>query len=154
MRYILLTLFFMVLALDGVAQENDKQLAQHYFSSEEFDKARIYYERLYDEDHSKFYFNRLLLCIQEVGSDKEIEKLLKRQVSYNRGNQEYQIQLAKHYETIGNLTKANKIYENLISKLQPRSGDIIALFNAFKSQGKSDLAFQALKKALKTDSRP
>jgi hypothetical protein len=44
----------MVLALDGVAQENDKQLAQHYFSSEEFDKARIYYERLYDEDHSKF----------------------------------------------------------------------------------------------------
>ena len=146
MRYILLTLFFMVLALDGVAQENDKQLAQHYFSSEEFDKARIYYERLYDEDHSKFYFNRLLLCMQEVGSDKEIEKLLKRQVSYNRGNQEYQIQLAKHYETIGNLTKANKIYENLISKLQPRSGDITALFNTFKSQGKSDLAFQALQK--------
>ena len=146
MRYILLTLFFMVLALDGVAQENDKQLAQHYFSSEEFDKARIYYERLYDEDHSKFYFNRLLLCMQEVGRDKEIEKLLKRQVSYNRGNQEYQIQLAKHYETIGNLTKANKIYENLISKLQPRSGDITALFNTFKSQGKSDLAFQALQK--------
>ena len=30
--------------------------------------------------------------------------------------------------------------------MQPRSGDIIALFNAFKSQGKSDLAFQALQK--------
>ena len=145
-------LFAILLAFSpviGFTQNSDQQLAEHYFANEEYDKASDYYVRLYDEGHSKFMFNRLLTCLEFSGDMKAVEKLLKRQVSYYKGNQEYEIQLAKHYESNDNQAKADKIFENLITKMQPRSSDVINLYNAFKAQGKNDMAFRTLEKGRK-----
>jgi len=149
MKNILFAIIILISPLVGIAQGSDQQLAQHYFGNEEYDKAAVYYERLYDKEHSKFFFNRLLICTQESGDDKEVEKLLKRQISYFKTDQEYQIQLAKHYESTNQTTKSDKIYNNLIEKMQSRSRDVIALYNAFKAQGKNEMAFRTLEKGRK-----
>lgn len=144
-------LFLLMLLIYGVSfgQTTDQQLAQHYYDNGEYDKALTYYERLYEDDHSKYYFNRLLVCVRETGEDKDVEKLLKKQISYYKGDQEYEIQLAKHYESTGDQNKASKIYEDLIEDLNPNSRDVISLYNAFKAQGKNDLAFNTLEKGRK-----
>ncbi|MBL4862755.1 MAG: tetratricopeptide repeat protein [Crocinitomicaceae bacterium] len=147
-KYILL--FLIALSpLFGFTQETDQQLAQHYYSNGEYDKALIYYEKLYDRDNSKFYFNRLVDCLTETGDAKQVEKLLKRQVSRYRGEQEYEIRLAKFYEDSGETAKATKIYEGLIEKMRPSSRDVIGLYNAFKAQGKNEMAFKTLESGRK-----
>jgi tetratricopeptide (TPR) repeat protein len=144
---ILIVLFFVV--GHSFAQTSDQQLAQHYFDNGEFDKAYEYYERLYEMDRSKHYFNRLLICTEQTKDEKDVEKLLKRQVGFYPNDQEYEIQLAKHYETTDKQSKADKIYSELIDKLQSNSRSVITLYNAFKAQGKNDLAFQTLQRGRK-----
>jgi tetratricopeptide (TPR) repeat protein len=135
-----------ILFLSGLSfgQGTDHQLAEHYYTNEEYDKAVVYYRKLYDSNDNKFYFNRLVECLIETGEDKEAEKVLKRRVAKDRTDQETHIQLAKFYENRGSPEKAEKIYTNLIDNLRASSRSVITLFNAFKAQGKSDLAYQTL----------
>lgn len=149
MRKLLSILFIMFLALQSYGQGTDQQLAEHYYGKKEFDKALLYYDRLYNENPNNFYFNRLIECLTETDDLKEVEKLLKRKASQNKNDQEAQIQLAKFYEEHGEEGKSNKIYEDLIDDLQANSRSVIGLFNAFKAQGKNDLAFSTLEKGRK-----
>lgn len=131
------------------AQVTDQQLAQHYFDGGEYDKAYEYYERLYEMDRAKHYFNRLLICTEQTMEDKDVEKLLKKQLSFFPGDQEYEIQLAKHYEHTEKQSKADKIYESLIEDLRANSRAVINLYNAFKAQGKNEYALQTLERGRK-----
>ena len=80
---------------------SDQQLAQHYYSNGEFDKALIYYEKLYDQNPAKINFTRYVECLTETGDAKKAEKVFKKQISRDRDNQEYKILFAKFYEEQG-----------------------------------------------------
>lgn len=149
MARIIIFISICFLSVTGLAQDTDKQLAQHYYSSGEFDKAVVYYERLYNTDYSKFNFNRYLECLTEIGEDKKAEKTIKKAVNANKYDQYYSIYLAKFYEQGEQHTKANKIYENLIENLNPNSRNVIELYNSFKAQSKNDLAYKTLLKGRK-----
>jgi len=148
MKYI----FFFWIALFpifGFSQTTDQQLAQYYYSNEEYDKALGYYEKFYDKDVSKFNLDRYVDCLIQTGDDKSAEKTLKKAVDSKKENQEYSIALGSFYEERNEGEKAAKIYERLISELRPNSGRIIALYNAFKTKGKSDLSFETLEQGRK-----
>ena len=97
MRILLIFVFLSSMVL--YAQDSDQQLAEHYYESSEYDKALVYYEKLYGSQPTQFYFNRLVVCLTETGDTREVEKLLKKQVSENRYSLDPQIQLAKFYES-------------------------------------------------------
>ena len=80
--------------LVGSCQDTDQQLAQHYYNNGEFDKALIYYEKIYAKDNSKFNFKRYFECLTETGQDKQAEKLVKKEISRNKGDNEYGVLLA------------------------------------------------------------
>jgi len=149
MKKIILILVLILGPLMSIGQTTDQQLAQHYYGKGEFDKALIYYERLYENDQSKFTFTRYLECLTETGDDKTAEKLLKKAVNRNRYDNEYSILLAKFYEERGEVEEANTIYNDLIEDLTPSSRSIIALYNLFKSQSKPELAYKTLVKGRK-----
>lgn len=128
---------------------SDQQLAQHYYSNGEFDKALIYYEKLYDQNPAKINFTRYVECLTETGDAKKAEKVFKKQISRDRDNQEYKILFAKFYEEQGETGEATEIYRDLIDNLQPRASEIVTLYNAFKAQNKSDLSFETLEKGRK-----
>lgn len=145
MKYILAIFLSLFLSVQLFAQGSDQQLAEHYYGKQEYDKALTYYRKLYEANDNKYYFNRLLECLTEVGEDKEVEKLLKKQAR-NKSDQEAQIQLAKFYESKGEYSKSDAIYAELIENMRASSRDVIGLYNAFKAQGKSDMAFKTLEK--------
>ena len=145
----LIIIALLIFPFFGLSQGTDQQLAQHYYNNGEFDKALVYYERLYEGDHSKFNLKRYYECLAETGDDKTAEKLLKKSASKNRYDNEYAILLAKFYEERNQKPKADKIYNDLIEKMQPSSRNIIALYNLFKSQGKPEMSYRTLMKGRK-----
>ncbi len=149
MKKLLTTLVFCLSTVLIMAQGSDQQLADHYYGKGEFDKAVIYYERIYDRDPSKFIVKRFVDCLEQTGQFKEAEKLLRKEAAKHSTDLEYQILLAKHYEDHDKADKALKIYDGLIEDLMPSSRSVINLYNAFKSQGKNELAFQTLEKGRK-----
>ncbi|MEN9440685.1 MAG: hypothetical protein RLZ33_761 [Bacteroidota bacterium] len=129
--------------------DTDMQLAQHYYSSGDFDKAKIYYVKLYDKDPSKFNFLRYYDCLIQTNDKKEAEKILKKQSNANRFDLEYQVMLGQFYEENNESDKAQKLYSSLIEDLQADPNSIIPLYNAFKGKGRNDLALLTIEKGRK-----
>lgn len=129
--------------------DTDMQLAQHYYSSGDFDKAKIYYVKLYEKDPSKFNFLRYYDCLIQTNDKKEAEKVLKKQSNANRNDLEYQVMLGQFYEENNESDKAQKLYSSLIDDLEGDPNSIISLYNAFKGKGRNDLALQTIEKGRK-----
>lgn len=145
---LLLLLVFTSLGLKAQV-DTDMQLAQHYYSSGDFEKAKIYYVKLYDKDPSKFNFLRYYDCLIQTNDKKEAEKVLKKQSNANRNDLEYQVMLGQFYEENNDTDKAQKLYSSLIDDLQADPNSIISLFNAFKGKGRNDLALSTIEKGRK-----
>lgn len=143
----ILTIFVVFMLVGIHAQTStDKQLAEHYYSNKDFEKAQTYFEVLYKYDPSKYNFTRLLDCYIATNTDKEAEKLIKKQWNQNKNDLDYAVILGQFYEDHDEVSKANDIYDELISDLRAVPSSIISLFNAFKGKGKNDYAFKAISK--------
>lgn len=149
MKFLFGLLFIWISSFSFSQGETDQQLAQHYYSNGDFEKAKMYYFKIYDKDPSKFNFNRYFDCLNQTGDLKEAEKVLKKQSSANRYDIEYKVLLGQFYEDTKETDKAQKIYSDLIDNLEPDPASIISLFNAFKSKGRNDLAFSTIEKGRK-----
>jgi len=151
MKKYLLFFFAFQLSLFSFTQDGgtDQQLAQYYYDNGEYDKALVYYEKLFDQNPSKINFTRYTECLVQTGDSKKAEKTYKKFISRQREKQEYQIMFAKFYENQGETEQANDIYRELIDNLEARSSDVVRLYNAFKSQNKPDLSFETLEKGRK-----
>lgn len=150
MRYLLLIVFLLTISNTWSQGETDLQLAQYYYSNGDFEKAKMYYVKLYDKDPSKINFTRYYECLIQTGDRKEAEKVLKRHSAVNKYDLEYKVMLGQFYEDDGDTEKAQRIYTDLIDDLQANDANqIIALFNAFKSKGRNDLALTTLEKGRK-----
>ena len=148
MRLLIFIIIF-CLPIIGSCQDTDQQLAQHYYNNSEFDKALIYYEKIYSKDNSKFNFKRYFECLTETGEDKQAEKLLKKEMYRHRGDNEYGVLLADFYENRNQQAKADEIYDELIEDMPPSSKNVISLYNLFKAQGKTELSYMTLIKGRK-----
>lgn len=146
-RYIFL--IFIFIGAQSWGQTTDQQLAQHYYSSGEFDKALMYYEKMYANDDSKFNLTRYVECLEQTGDVKNAEKTLKKAVSKSSQDKELTILLASFYENHNEEGKANDIYSGLIDNLTASSRDIIDLYTLFKSKNKSDFGYLTLEKGRK-----
>lgn len=151
MKQYLLFFFAFQCALISFAQDggSDQQLAQHYYDNGEYDKALVYYDKLFDKNPSKINFTRYVECLVQTGEVKKAEKTFKKFISRQQHKQEYQILFAKFYEEQGHPEKANDIYRDLIDNLTASSSGVVRLYNAFKAQHKPDLAFETLQKGRK-----
>ncbi len=146
-RHLILCLILFCLSPSLYAQPGtDAQLANHYYNNGDYAKAKEYYEKLYKREPIKLYFERYYQCLIAESDWKMAEKILKQQVDYSNGEVEYSVMLAQFYEDRQEQSKADKIYKSLVDNLSPNPTAIINLFNAFKSKGKNDLAFQTITK--------
>lgn len=148
-KHFFLLFFVFCLSHQSSAQGNDVQLAEHYYSKGEYDKALDYYERLNTSSPSRFYFKRLVECLDKGGDPRGAEKLLRNELNSNKGDLDLQLLMATFYDSHDESDKAYRIYNDLISGLKPSSRDVIALFNAFKAAGKNDLSFKTLEQGRK-----
>lgn len=149
-----LSILFLIFTLGVSAQETDLQLAQYYFSNEEFEKALPYCQKVYQKDNSKFNFLRYYECLVKTSNEKDAEKLLKKQISAHKEDLDYPMLLAELYQSQSKLKESNKIYEDLIEEYAKSGFTVVDLYQHFKKRSLTDWAMKTLetgRKSLKKD---
>ena len=149
MRNLIIFTFLLRSFILSAQSETDIQLAQHYFTNGEFDKATSYYEKLYSSQSTKIYFTRYLECLVQIKDFKTAEKTIKKFISQNKNDMEIQVVLGEFYEDIDEPQKSAKVYEELLSVVSADPGEIINLFQLFVGKRKFDLAKKVLDKGKK-----
>ncbi len=144
-------LFFLLLVSSSsfCQTETDIQLAQYYYTNGDFEKATIYYEKIYANDPSKVIFTRYYECLMEIKDVKTAEKILKKQVALNKGDLDLRVTFAQFYEEIDELTKSRKIFEEILEEVNSNPGLTIQIYQAFVARGKFELAKACLDKGRK-----
>lgn len=144
-----LGLVFM-LTLNCFAQKNaDEQLAAQYYNNKEYDKAVIYYEKLFDKTKLPNYYARLLSCFIELEEYKNAEKLVKREIKKNPFQLEYLTDLGNLYKVSGQESKGKSTYENAIKILTPNNEQIMGLANGFLKYKEPEYAIATYQKGSK-----
>lgn len=140
--YILLVALFCYPLSQVFAQAtSDDKLAAFYYESGDFEKARLYYEKLYDEKPTSANYTGLFGSLMELEAYKDAEKLVKRhQKKYNSNI--FYIDLGAVYEAIGDQKSADKAYSDAIQTMSQSQGVVIRTANEFTRRNKNDLALQ------------
>ena len=141
---------FIVLALWAMpwtvnAQTTDEDLAKYYFDSGEYNKALLYYDKLYKENPSSDIYHNYFESLVKTEDYKSAEKLAKEQ--YKRTHNDlYNLDLGQVYEIQGDSAKADKLYENSINDLPASQALVMQLANKFIEQNKLHYALETYEK--------
>ncbi len=116
-------------------------MASYYLDSGEYEKAKLYYEKLYEKKPTSEYYKGLLLAYKELGEFKEAEKLIKKQGKRSNSNTIF-IDLGEVYEAQGEDDDAQKAYREAIDALPQSQGIVIRTANEFIRLNKLELALE------------
>jgi len=132
------------------AQRNtDQKLAIQYYNNQEYDKAVIYYEKLFNKSHKDSDYEKLLSCFVELEEYKNAEKLIKRQTKRFSYRLNFYVDLGVLYESNEQNSKAKQAYEKALKLLTPDHSQIMELANAFLKKQKNEYAVQTYLKGRK-----
>lgn len=123
----------------------DEQLAQQFLDRAEYDKAIIYYEKLYNKDPLSFY-TPYFKCLLGTRDFKKAEKIAKKQMKSAPEALQYYIDLAQVYKADSNFTKANEQYEKAIKELSGDVSQVLQLGKAFMTVKEYDYALETYRK--------
>lgn len=139
----ILTLVSVFATIVCIAQpETDEQLAAQYLQNKEFDKAGIYYEKLFSRKPSYLYYNSYLTCLTELKEYDKAEKVIKKQIRINTLTPQYGVDLGYLYALREEKAKAKSQFENLIKGITANKQYIIDLANAFLNRDFPEYALQ------------
>ena len=139
--------FFVAAATTLHAQQTKEQLAAHYYSQGEFAQAAELYEGLYEKTSNKFYYQMLLKSYMELGQTRDAERLVEKRMKANRRDIYLHVDLAEVYRKKGEEKKANKEYEEALSKITTDMQQTEALVRAFEGAGRYDMMLKSYQKA-------
>ena len=143
-KYLLLILFAVqIIPLYAQVGQSDGELAKQYFSTGDFEKAVVYFDKYYDQDPFNAYPS-FLKCLLTLKDYDKAEKLIKRQTKKFPNDLSVKVDLASMYETSGEKEKAKKIYSDLIKKLPADVNQVNMLANAFSQKQDFENAVQVL----------
>ena len=136
-------LFFFLLQLFPVvviAQvQTNVELATQYFSTGEYEKAVVFYEKFYDQDPVNAYPN-YLKCLLALKDYEKAEKVIRKHQKRFPADANARIDMAAIYEARNEPEKAVKVYEEAIKNLSPDINQINLLGNAFMQRQLYDFA--------------
>ena len=124
-------------------------MAIQYYNNQEYDKAVIYYEKLFNKSHTDNDYNKLLNCFVQLEEFKNAEKLIKRQTKRFAYRLNFYVDLGNLYETTEQQAKAKQAYEKALKLLMPDHAQIMELANAYLKHKKNDYTVQTYLKGRK-----
>jgi tetratricopeptide (TPR) repeat protein len=145
-------LFFLCAAIGFAQSPIDEQLAQQFFDKQEFDKALVYYEKLYDKSPD-YYYVPYYKCLMATHELKRAEKIVKRQLKNAPESLWLYIDLAQVYKADSNLTKAKEQYEKAIRELNGDINQVLQLGKSFQTAKEYDYALETYRKGRKMNAR-
>lgn len=143
-RFAFICSFFVLLSSGNLqAQQGttDEQLASYYLDVGEYQKALLYFEKLYSDNPKGSNYQGLLICYTKLENYKDAEKLVKKQLKRFNSNT-YYIDLGGVYEAQGKESDANSAYRDAIKNLPESQGLVIRTANEFIRMNKLDFALE------------
>ena len=142
-RKLVLLAFIIASSSALFAQNTDAQLAAYYYRESDFEKAAIYYERLYDQQPSSDNYEYLFKSYLALKSYKNAENLAEKQSKNNPGVYSYLIDVGHVLKLNEDESKANKHFDKIIKDLNRASiNQYIQLGKAFAEIGEQDRALE------------
>ncbi|MCC7302228.1 MAG: tetratricopeptide repeat protein [Bacteroidia bacterium] len=145
-----LLLLFILICSSGFSQTgNDELLAAQYYQNKEYDKALIYYEKLYQKKDNQAYYKYYVDCLIETKAYKEAEKVIRKRIKAEPGSLYYYVDLGLVYLRAGEETKAKEQFEKAISQLSEENNQVFVVAKSFLAIREYDLAIKTYEKGRK-----
>lgn len=144
MKRPLLASLLVILAVLSQAQPGtDEQLAAQYFQQGDFARAILYYEKLYKQQPTDYYYEQLLKSQLGIPDLEAAQKHVKERMRRNSDDPRYVIDMGHVLELAGDADKAQKEYDKAFKMMRGDQGSVRMVANAFTSYNKLDLALEA-----------
>ena len=109
----------------------DEQLAAQYYQNKEYDKAVVYYEKLFNKKPIPLYYNYYVNCLKETRDFKKAEKVIKKLIKQNPTSLNYMVDLGAIYKVSQEPGKAKDQFQQAIKQILPNQEQILSLGSAF-----------------------
>ena len=100
-----------------LAQGTDEQLAAQYFQQGDYERAALYYAKLYDQQPSTFNYDQLFTCWMALKNFEEAEKIAKDQ-SRKQSDPKYLVDLGQVMKARGEPEKADQQFDKALKNLK------------------------------------
>ena len=144
---ILLLVFLLPLALFAQT-DTDEQLAAQYFKNGEYDKAEVYYKKLYKRYNDEFFYQYYIDCLLKLENFSEAEKTIFKRIKKEESPVLY-VHLGYVQKAAGDEKKALQTYGKAITELPPFQRHIEALANSFTDKGELEYVIRTYEKGRK-----
>ena len=128
--------------------DTDEQLAAQYFKNAEYEKAEVYYQRLYKKYNDEFFFQYYVDCLLKLENFSEAERTVEKRIKKEQNPVLY-VYLGHVHKTAGDTKKAEQDYAKAIQELPPYQRQIEALANAFADKGEFEQVVRTYEKGRK-----
>ena len=148
MKQLLLVIFICITTVIIAQKNNDDKLAMQFYERKEYDKAVVYFDKLYDRNPDAF-FTYYYKCLVETKDYSKAEKVLKKQIKRNETAYQLYVWLGKLYKLQNNTDKEKEQYNKAIKELIPLQNYVFVLAHAFEEEELYDYALEVYKKGRK-----
>jgi len=148
---LILALFITLFSIGNLSAQNntDEKLANQYFNNKEYDKAVIYYEKLYNKTKKVNLYSKLLTCFIELSESKNAEKLIKRRIKRAPYQLSLKVDLGHLYALFDQESKAKQTYQKAIKEISLDNNQVMDLAANFIRYKEYDYAVQTYHKGRK-----
>jgi tetratricopeptide (TPR) repeat protein len=110
----------------------NEQLAQYYFDKGDFEKAKISFEELLNNQPSNSqYFQRTVDCYQQLQQFDVAEKAIRERLDkYKQGN--LLVELGYNFQLQKNEASAKKYYDEAIERIKKNPNEVYGISNSFE----------------------
>ena len=147
----LFAILFFFLAGASFAQV-DEQLAQQFFEMREYDKAIVYYEKLYQKNEA-VYYGQYFKCLLATRDYKRAEKVVKKQIRNMSDVPSLYVDLGEVYKADSNMAKATEQYNKAVKICDGEVNQVLHLGKAFSAVKEYDYALDVYRKGRKANGR-
>jgi len=152
MRFLILLTSYLLLLTSTFAQEDF--LAKRYFEDGDFDKAVIFYEKLVEKNPRRTdYAEGLIACYQQLERYEDAKEFLLEAISLEKVYPTFFIELGYNYTLQDSLEKANKYYDQAISKIDENPNYGYGLGFRFQKYSILDYSLKAYSRAMELNPR-
>ncbi|WP_255462839.1 tetratricopeptide repeat protein [Galbibacter sp. BG1] len=127
----------------------DEAIAQQYFNKGDYEKAIVYYEKLYKRNSSnRNYLISLVTSYQQAGQPEKAEEVLLKKLEGNNIYPILFVETGYNYQLMDAPKKANLYYDKAVESLNENPNYAFAVGNAFKNKALLDYAIATYKKGM------
>ncbi|HTB31222.1 MAG TPA: CDC27 family protein [Bacteroidia bacterium] len=138
------------------SQSTDEQLAYQYYQNKQYDKAIVYYEKVFPKKPTPDNYHYYLDCLLQTKDYKTAEKVIKKEMKQEPDNSILFVDLGMLYKIEGDDKQTKDAFTKAIHKLPADRDKILNLGTAFVDEKEYDYALETYNqgKTLLGDSYP